>query len=94
VLAAGQLNNLPAGFARMPSVGEAVVELAPMAGLPMESLPSLEVNWFGPARAALSAGALPELRLVANDKVFTVSARAAWRFWRARRPWLTSLAKA
>ena len=31
-------------------------------------------------------------RLVANDRVFEISPRAGWKFWRPRRTWLESLA--
>lgn len=83
---------VPGGFNELTGDAPAFVELAPMSGGASASLPELERNWFAPARAALSTGALEELRIVANDRVFTVRAHARWKFWRRRRNWLESLA--
>jgi len=88
------VSAVPARFEQLPADEHAVVELAPMSGTPQESLGALESNWFEPLRAALSAGTLDVLNLVANDKTFVVRARAGWRFWRARRGWLAALAEA
>ncbi|HUQ09551.1 MAG TPA: hypothetical protein VM146_04485 [Steroidobacteraceae bacterium] len=68
------------------------IEFAPMSGAAGESLLDLEQKWFAPARDALSKGELDLLRVVANDKVFEVRRRSAWKFWRRRRSWLESLA--
>ena len=87
------LQDAPSSFDELPH-GDPVVELAPMSGTPEETLGALENNWFAPLRAAIAAGKLTSLTLVANDKVFTVSARAGWQFWRPRRGWLVALAKA
>jgi hypothetical protein len=88
------LSVAPASFADLLTFDHATVEFAPLSGVADESLDSLEAKWFDPCRAALSSGALASLTLVANDKAFVVHARAAWRFWRPRRGWLASLAKA
>lgn len=69
-----------------------VVEFAPLTGEPQETLPSLEANWFAPARAALEQGRLEYVQVVANDRLFTVRPRARLKFWRRRRGWLESLA--
>jgi hypothetical protein len=68
-----------------------VVELAPMSGPRAESLAMLDGNWFAPARAALSAGSLDALDLVANDRCFHVAPRPGWRVWRRQTSWLTQL---
>jgi hypothetical protein len=83
---------MPARFDELRSDIPTFVELAPMSGAATETLPELERNWFEPARAALSAGKLDALRLVANDRVFTFAGRAHFKFWRRRRSWLESLA--
>jgi hypothetical protein len=62
-----------------------------MSGSPSHSLAELERLWFAPARVALLSGGLAELRVVANDRLFTVHASARFRFWRRRRNWLESL---
>jgi hypothetical protein len=69
-----------------------VAEFAPLTGAAHESLPSLEANWFAPARQALAERRLEELRLVANDLVFHFTPRDAWRFWRRSVHWLDALA--
>jgi hypothetical protein len=82
------------GFADLDAAtSHDVVELAPMSGPAPESLPALEQNWFGPARAALASGALGQLDLVANDRWFRLTSRSAWRFWRRLRPWLEVLGR-
>jgi hypothetical protein len=68
-----------------------VAEFAPLTGAAHESLPSLEANWFAPARQALAERRLDELRLVANDRVFHFTPRDAWRFWRRGVHWLDAL---
>jgi hypothetical protein len=62
-----------------------------MSGSPSHSLSEIERHWFEPARFALLSGELAELRIVANDRMFTVRAPARFKFWRRRRNWLESL---
>ena len=68
-----------------------LVELTPLHGAPGETLPSVDVQWFAPARAALNDGSLAALDILANDRWFRIAARPGWRIWRARKPWLTQL---
>lgn len=82
---------MPARFDELTAGPSTFVELAPMSGAPSESLAVLESNWFAPARAALSEGRLELLTIVANDRVFRVHPRQAWKIWRRRRSWLQSL---
>jgi hypothetical protein len=82
---------VPAAF-EVAAKGSTCVEVSPMSGSPTESLGDLERHWFEPARRALTSGELDALRLVANDQVFEIGARAGWKFWRPRRNWLESLA--
>jgi hypothetical protein len=70
----------------------AVVEFAPFTGAAHETLTALEQNFFAPAKAALLAGQLREIEIVANDRLFRVATSARWRFWRRPVPWLTRLA--
>lgn len=95
LLAKDALRPTPAGFGDIGHIGEPAavfVEVAPMSGPPGESLPTLDENWFAPARDALTQGRLECVQIVANDRVFTVRPRASWKFWRRRRGWLESLA--
>jgi len=83
---------VPAGFdAVRERPARLIVELTPMNGATNEALPALDVDWFAPARAALSDGTLPVLDIVANDRWFRVVARSGWRFWRRRISWLARL---
>jgi hypothetical protein len=82
----------PASLGSLSTGAPAYLEFAPMSGAGSECLAALEQDWFAPARAALSAGSLDTLQLIANDRVFQVEARAGWKFWRRRRGWLESLA--
>jgi hypothetical protein len=87
---------LPAAVpARFDAVRElpdrVIVELTPMNGASSESLSALDVDWFAPARAALSKGTLPVLDIVANDRWFRIVAWSGWRFWRRRISWLARL---
>lgn len=84
---------VPRHFADLEDRAPAWLQFAPMSGAPDESLERLEANWFAPVRAALTRGDLAVVRIVANDRVFQVSARARWRFWRGRRGWLESLGR-
>jgi hypothetical protein len=86
--------QIPAAFGELGGGAPAFVELSPMSGSQAESLVELERNWFAPARAALTAGKLDSLSVLANDRVFDVGARAGWRVWRRRTSWLESLGRA
>jgi hypothetical protein len=84
--------GVPDGLSRVAADADHVVaEFAALTGGPHERLTAIEESWFAPAREALVAGALHELELVANDRVFRISPRARWRFWRRPAPWLTRL---
>ncbi len=84
--------DLPAGFAAVQAAPDRViVELTPMNGAVDESLSALDANWFAPTRAALVAGLLDSLDLVANDRWFRIAARPGWRFWRRKVSWLAQL---
>jgi len=89
----GALNPPPASFHGPDSNARRVVaEFAPMSGSPEESLPALDTNWFARIRAELRSGRLSAVDLIANDRVFHIAARAGWRIWRRRSPWLEQLA--
>ena len=90
--ATGLLNRAPEGFDHLGAFANAFVVLSPMSGANYQSLAQLESSWFAPIRGALSAGDLDSFRLVANDRVFQISPRAGWKFWRPRRTWLETLA--
>jgi hypothetical protein len=88
------VNAAPRSFAELTDLaGRTVVELAPMSGPISESLAALEASWFAPMQAALSAGSLDRVDLVANDRWFDIAARPSWRIWRRRNPWLAQLAR-
>ena len=83
---------VPADFAAAQGAPDRViVEMTPMNGGADESLSALDARWFAPARAALSAGELDSLDVVANDRWFRIAARPSWRFWRRRVSWLGQL---
>jgi hypothetical protein len=86
------LRPVPESFAVLDEHADAYAVFSPMSGPPGESLPAFEANWCAPIRDALSAGNLECCRVVANDRVYEVAARAGWKFWRRRRGWLESLA--
>ena len=89
---AGRERTVPKDWAQIDSsTPHVVLEFAPLTGEPHESLEALDANWFAPAQAALIAGQLPEVELLANDLLFRVGARSHWKFWRGRRPWLAQL---
>ena len=52
---------------------------------------AFEQEWLLPARAALAAGRLEALRLMANDRVVTLMRFDALKFWRPARHWLRAL---
>jgi hypothetical protein len=84
--------SLPAGFDAICDAPDRVlVELMPINGARTESLPALEADWLAPARAALRAGRLSALDLVANDRWFRIAAHPGWRVWRRRRSWFAQL---
>jgi len=83
---------MPTGFtALQASTDRVLIELTPINGGPGESLPALDAGWFAPVRAALNTGSLAQFDLVVNDRWYRVAARPGWRFWRARKSWLTQL---
>lgn len=82
----------PAEFSALDPGVDHVIELTPMSDS-RATLVRLEERWFAPARAALSAGALGALDIIANDRWFTIGARPGWRWWRKRRGWLASLVR-
>jgi hypothetical protein len=88
----GNARGAPVHLAEIDA-GEAqvVVEFATLTGAAHESLETLDSNWFAPAKSALVTGDIRELDLVMNDRRFRIGARPQWKFWRRRRPWLSSL---
>jgi len=91
-LVAGRERDVPKEWAQIDSTTpHVVIEFAALSGGLHESLEALDANWIAPARAALIAGLLPELELLANDRRFRIGARSHWRIWRSRRPWLAYL---
>ena len=89
--ALGRAQPAPDGYAGLAESAHAVVELAPLSGGASENLPALETRWFEPAGAALLAGALDAIDIVANDRRFVTERAARMRFWRRRRHWLARL---
>ena len=51
-----------------------------------------EHRWLKPALAQLRAGTLSRLEISAGLRRFTLTRRAAWRFWRRSTPWWESFA--
>lgn len=89
---AGGERAVPKDWAQVDSsTPHVVLEFAALTGEPHESLEALNANWCAPAQAALIAGQLPEVELLANDLLFRVGARSHWKFWRSRRSWLAQL---
>lgn len=89
-----RLAPAPESFAALSRDAEhAVVELAPMSGPAPESLHSIEANWFAAVRAALANGSLAHCDVVANDRRFSIAARAGWKIWRRKRNWFENLAR-
>jgi hypothetical protein len=80
----------PERFSALDTRMNHMIELTPMSDV-RNSLMQLEENWFAPVRAALSAGSLASLDIVANDRWYRIGARPGWRWWRKRRGWLESL---
>jgi hypothetical protein len=94
IVAQRPVKSAPPSFAELTDLSvRTVVELAPMSGPKLESLAALETNWFAPIRAALSAGSLDRMDLLANDRWFYIAARPSWRIWRRGNPWLAQLAR-
>ncbi|MBS0580999.1 MAG: hypothetical protein JSR36_17210 [Proteobacteria bacterium] len=60
------------------------------SGFP-EALAQLDVRYLQPALAALRAGHLEALRLIANDRSFRLGRRSRWQFWRRGRPGMEGL---
>jgi hypothetical protein len=81
----------PGGFAALTGTDHAIVELTPMSGERRDSLGTVEAQWFAGVRAALAAGSLESVDLIANDIRYRIAARPAWRIWRRRAPWLAVL---
>ncbi len=83
-------SEIPEQYSALDPGVDHVIELTPMSD-PRGSLAQLEERWFAPARAALSAGTLGALDILANDRWFRIGSRPGWRIWRKRRGWLASL---
>jgi hypothetical protein len=56
------------------------------------ALADLDQRWIAPAVAALGAGTLERLWLLANDRAWRLRRRDLWRRWRRSRPGLEALA--
>ncbi|HPF26298.1 MAG TPA: hypothetical protein P5528_14155 [Steroidobacteraceae bacterium] len=67
-----------------------IVVLWPMTAT-ASGLATLESAWFAPLQAALAAGQLDEVLLVANDRLFEIRHGARWQFWRKRVSWIDRL---
>ena len=74
----------------MLEVSEAL-RRAPGADL-HEALAELDRRWIAPAVAALAAGRLERLWLLANGRAWALRPRDRWRFWRRARTGLEALA--
>ncbi len=57
-----------------------------------EALAELDRRWIAPAVAALAAGRLERLWLLANGRAWALRPRDRWRFWRRARTGLEALA--
>jgi hypothetical protein len=55
------------------------------------ALAQLDLRYLQPALAALRAGSLHSLRLIANDRSFRLGRRSRWKFWRRSRSALEGL---
>jgi len=88
----GRARGVPKEFSQIDSdATHVVMEFATLTGAPQESLAALDAHWLATAKAALAAGDIHELDLVANDRLFRTGARPQWKFWRRHRHWLASL---
>jgi hypothetical protein len=56
------------------------------------ALGRLDARYLSPAVAALRAGRIERLRLMANDRCLTLTRRSHWQFWRRPAAGLTGLA--
>ncbi len=94
-LRSGRTAPLPEHFQSMQHSGAgAQVVLFPTlseAGLG-SALLRLEQNWLAPALAALRAGSLSAIELLAGAQSYRLRRWQLARFWRARRPWWEPLA--
>jgi hypothetical protein len=82
----------PAALAQLGAAPHVVAEFAALTGPAQHRLQELEAHWFAPARDALADGSWSLLEIIANDRWFTITRRARWRFWRRRGAWLDILA--
>ena len=73
-----------------PAPRHGIVELTPLSES-HDGLARLDANWLGPARAALAAGTLEQVEIVANDGYFITQRHDSWRFWRRPRHWMELL---
>ena len=88
----GRARGVPKEFSQIDSdATHVVMEFATLTGAPPESLAALDAHWLATVKAALAAGDIHELELVANDRLFRTGARPQWKFWRRHRHWLASL---
>lgn len=77
----------------VPTTDYRVIELAPMTN-PAHALARLDSLWFGPARVALTQGALDRIDILANERGFHVTRQDRLAFWRRRRPWFEAIGRA
>jgi hypothetical protein len=57
-----------------------------------QALMNLERDWFQPALASLRKGRISRLQLHVNDRLFSLTRLAAWRWWQRLHPWPEKLA--
>jgi hypothetical protein len=85
---------LPARWSARHESGKLHVVLYPAAGADGvgPALERLERDWLAPALAALRAGAVAAVELLAGAYVYRLRRLGLARFWRARAPWHEALA--
>ena len=88
--------RVPQSFRRIDLAGDdamiVALSTAPAAGArPALALMDLEGDWFQPAFAALQRGQIARLQMHVNDRLFSLTRRNSWRWWRRRRPWIEML---
>jgi hypothetical protein len=75
---------------------EAMIVAVASAPAPSKStaqvLSDLERDWFAPALAALRGRKIACLQLYLNDRLFSLTRRESWRWWRRARPGFGGLA--
>jgi hypothetical protein len=85
------LDAVLGGGGRAVLVAEVGIVMQDSAAGFAAALAQLDARYLAPAVRALRAGGIERLRLLANDRCFTVQRTSALRFWRRPRPGVAGL---